>query len=441
MLFCAPLARLLRIFAVANLVFAPASAMAVFEDAKITASDGEEFDAFGFSVSIFGDTAVIGAPGDDDNEADSGSAYVYRYNGSDWVEEGPKLTASDGEADDLFGFSVSIAGDKAVIGAYGDSDDGQSSGSAYVFRYNGNAWVEDEKLTASDAAAFDLFGYSVSISGNAIVVGAHGDSDDGPASGSAYVFRYDGNSWVEEEKLTAYDGAEADRFGRSVSISGNKVLVGAFADNDDGANSGSAYVFRYNGNAWVEDEKLTASDGAAVDQFGGSVSISGNTAVIGAANDDDNGSDSGSAYVFRFDGDNWVEEEKLTPSDGAEADRFGISVSISANSVVVGAEMDDDAGSSSGSAYVFTNDGGGWQEETKLTASDGMQFATFGGSVSIFADTAVVATIGDDENGELSGSAYVFGEVVAVPSLTPLAIVLLGTLMGAAGARRVPGLP
>ena len=423
----------------ASLFLAPAAAVADFENAKLTASDAAASDYFGFSVSISGDTALVGAHGDDDNGSDSGTTYVIRYNGSNWVEEA-KLTASDGAASDSFGISVSISSDTVLVGAMADDDNGSNSGSAYVFRYNGSNWVEEAKLTASDGAASDFFGLSVSISSNIVLVGAYGDDDNGSVSGSAYVFRYNGSNWVEEPKLTASDGAASDHFGFSVSISGDTALVGAYEDDDSGPVSGSAYVFRYNGSNWAEEMKLTASDGAASDFFGRSVSISGDTALVGSLADDDNGSSSGSAYVFRYNGSNWVEEAKLTASDGVAGDYFGRSVAIFGDIVLVGADEDDDNGSQSGSAYVFRYNGTNWVEEAKLTASDGAALDYFGRSVSTSSGTALVGSLLDDDNGSESGSAYVFGEPARpaqLPSLSPLGIALLGTLLGAASIRRL----
>jgi hypothetical protein len=187
-------------------------------------------------VSISGDRVVVGAPYDDD----AGSAYVFSYDGDAWDQE-VKLTASDPDREpgDLFGSSVSISDERVVVGAYGDDND---SGSAYVFSYDGSAWDQEAKLTADDREAWDSFGYSVSISDERVVVGAYGDDND---SGSAYVFSYDGSAWVEEAKLTASDGAEGDLFGFSVSISGDRVVVGSPFDEDAGTASGSAYVFTY----------------------------------------------------------------------------------------------------------------------------------------------------------------------------------------------------
>ncbi|MCH8153323.1 MAG: hypothetical protein IH830_13235 [Planctomycetes bacterium] len=390
------------------------------ELAKLTACDAAAGDEFGISVSISGDVAVIGARWDDDGGPVSGSAYVYRLNRAtgEWEEEA-KLTASDAAPSDEFGRSVSICNEVVVIGARFDDDGGSTSGSAYVYRFNGSGWVEEAKLTASDAAANDLFGISVSISGDVAVIGALYDSDDGFHSGSAYVYRFDGAIWVEEAKLTASDAAEGDLFGRSVSISGDVAVIGAFLDDDAGLDSGSAYVYRFDGRDWVEEAKLTASDATADDHFGGSVSVSAELAVIGAILDSDGGSHSGSAYVFRFNGSGWVEEAKLTASDAAAFDWFGWSVSVRGDIAVIGArfDVDSDPRFDSGSVYVFKEPPGGWVDMTetaKLTASDAGSFDNFGFSVSISGDMALMGAWHDDDvcPGDPpncnSGSAYVF---------------------------------
>ncbi len=366
------------------------------EVAKLTASDGAAGDYFGSAVALDGDTAVIGATDDGDLGYSSGSAYVFRWDGATWVEH--KLTASDGAAYDRFGGSVAVAGDTVVIGAAGDDDLGGSSGSAYVFRWDGATWVE-HKLTASDGAAYDLFGGSVAVAGDTAVIGAYGDDEE---AGSAYVFRWDGATWVEH-KLTASDGAAEDRFGYSVAVDGDTAVIGAPQDDDLGDSSGSVYVFNWDGATWVE-HKLTASDGDADDHFGRRyVAVDDDTIVIGAGYADDPGTDSGSAYVFRWDGATWV-EHKLTVSDGAADDYFGSAVALDGDTAVIGASGDDDLGDRSGSAYVFRWDGATWVEH-KLTASDGAANDSFGTSVAVDGDTAVVGTYGDDE---YAGSAYVF---------------------------------
>ncbi len=271
--------------------------------------------------------------------------------------EQAKLTASDGAMVDQFGSSVSISGDYCLVGAYGDDDNGMGSGSAYIFKRDGTSWIEQPKLTASDGAASDNFGSSVSIDGDYAIVGAEYDDDKGDDSGSAYIFKRDGTDWTEQGKLTGYDGAAGDLFGNSVSISGDYCLVGALRDDDRGENSGSVYIYKRDGTSWTEQAKLTASDGSGLEEFGCSVSISGGHCVVGADQDDDNGLNSGSAYLFSRDETNWTEQAKLLPSDGDADDYFGNSVSIDGDYYVAGAYRDENMGWwMPGSAYVFSHE-------------------------------------------------------------------------------------
>ena len=205
-------------------------------------------------------------------------------------------TAEDAAGENL-GSSVSLSGDYAVVGACGDDDNGSNSGSAYVFKRTGTSWAQEAKLLPADGATGDLFGWSVSISGGYAVVVA-GSVGFKPSLGSAYVFKRTGTSWAQEAKLLASDGAEGDGFGVSVSVSGDYAVVGAAFDDVNGDISGSAYVFKRTGTSWAQEAKLLASDGASLDLFGMSVSISGDYAVVGAFADDDNGLSSGSAYLY-----------------------------------------------------------------------------------------------------------------------------------------------
>jgi len=327
-----------------------------------------------------------------------------------------KLLASDGALGDDFGISVAISGDTLVVGAHGSG----GNGAAYVFKRNQDGvdnWGQTKKLTASDGSSDDRFGNAVAISGDTIVVGAEWDDDNGTQSGSAYVFERnkDGaDNWGQVQKLTASDGASTDLFGTSVAISGDTIVIGSFYDDDDGTDSGSAYIYSRNqsgADSWGQVKKLTASDGAGGDRFGNSVSISGDTVVVGAYWDDENGGNSGSAYVFErnHDGaDNWGQVQKLTASDGAGSDYFGDSVAISSDTVIVGACLDDDNGNNSGSAYVFERNQDGadnWGQVQKLIASDGTTDDQFGCAVSISGDTIVVGAWRDEN---FTGSAYIF---------------------------------
>ncbi len=375
------------------------------ELAKLLPSDGAAGDYFGDAVAISAATVFIGAPYDDDHGADSGSTYVFRYDGLDWVQEA-KLLASDGAAGDRFGGSVAVSGDTALIGASRDDDNGEDSGAVYVFRYNGSSWVQEAKLLASDGAAGDRFGNSVAIAGEVVLVGAYWDDDYGSDSGTTYVFRYNGSDWLEEAKLLPSDGAAGDWFGRSVAISGDTVLIGAYYDdNENGSDAGAAYVFHYDGSDWVQEAKLLASDGAPADKFAHSVALFADTALVGAQWDDDHGASSGSAYVFRYNGSDWLEEAKLLASDGTPQDEFGWWVAISGDTAVIGALFQGDDGDQRGSAYVFQFDGSHWFEEAKLQASDGADGDMFSRSLAVSGGIAVIGASWDDGR---SGSAYVF---------------------------------
>ena len=396
------------------------------EISKLTADDGAAEDHFGIEVAIDGDTVVIGSYLDDNNAIDSGSAYVFDKNGF----QRAKLTASDAATDDKFGHSLSIDGDTIIVGSYLDDDNGSNSGSAYVFTRDTpgditSGWTQVAKLTPSDGTVDDLFGLGISIDGDTAVIGMYRDEN---RTGAAYVFTRDTagdltSGWTQRAKLTANDGATYDYFGRSVSIDGDTVVIGSYFDDDHGSGSGSAYVFTRNtaGNltsGWTQRAKLTAADAGAADRFGLSVALDGDTVVIGSYLDNDNGNDSGSAYVFtRNTAGNltsgWTQRAKLTANDAATYDHFGRSVSIDGDTIVVGSYLDDDNGYNSGSAYVYTrNTAGnltsGWTQVAKLTAGDGAQDDKFGQSVAISGDTVVIGSYLDDDKGTASGSAYVF---------------------------------
>ena len=381
--------------------------MVFAEETKLTASDGAGGDGFGIHVAIDEDTVVVGAFYDDDNGEDSGSVFVFTRMGTTWTEQA-KLMAGDGAAvDDQFGSSVAIAGDTIVVGAHLDDDNGTNSGSAYVYTRTGTTWTEQAKLTASDGAAGDQFGFrSVAIEGDTIVVGAYRDDDNGKNSGTAFVFTRMGTTWTEQAKLTASDGAAVDdQFGRSVAIAGDTIVVGATPGS--GIN-GSVFVFTRTGTTWTEQDQLTST--SAPDFFGARVAIAGDTVVVGADREDDNGTNSGTVIVYTRTGTVWTQQAKLKASDAAGDDRFGVSVAIAGDTIVVGADWDDENATNSGSVYVFMRMEGEWTQQAKLTASDGGDVEDqFGISVGIASGTIVVGAWKDDtDNGVDSGSAYVY---------------------------------
>ena len=297
------------------------------------------------------------------------------------------ITASDSADNDRFGVSVAMSDTHVVVGAWADDDAGSNSGSVYIYNLDGTGEV---KITASDGTVNDYFGQTVAMSDTHIVVGAIADDDAGSASGSVYVYNTDGTG---EVKITASDAAENDQFGTSVAVTDTKVVVGAIADDDGGNNSGSVYVYNLDGTGEV---KITASDGAAMDFFGSSVAISSTKVIVGAQGNDDAGSSSGSVYVYNTDG---TGEVKITASDAAADDRFGCSVAMSDTKVAVGARSQDN---DSGAVYVYNTDGTG---EQKIVASDGAGGDQFGQSVAIQGDKIIVGADSVDSN---KGAAYVY---------------------------------
>ncbi|HRI68785.1 MAG TPA: FG-GAP repeat protein, partial [Polyangium sp.] len=346
--------------------------------AKLLANDGATNDQFGAAVALSGDTAIVGARGDDSFQ---GSAYVFTRSNGVWTQQ-QKLTATDGAMGDWFGVSVALLGDTALVGAYrDDSGTNTDQGTAYVFTRSNGVWTQQQKLAATDGAMGDRFGESVALSLDTVLLGAPGDDDNGTDSGSAYVFLRNGTTWTQQAKLTAADGAASDFFGNSVALSGDTAIVGAHFD-DVGANAdqGSVYVFLRSGTVWTQQQKLNATDGAGGDLFGYSLALSGDTALVGAVSDDIGANpDQGSAYVFLRSGMVWTQQQKLTATGSAASDSFGVSVSLSGDTALVGAPIYDvGAIPDQGSACLFTRSGGIWTEQQKLTAVDGAMGDLFG---------------------------------------------------------------
>jgi len=379
------------------------------EENKILPIDPGNSDEFGASVAISGKYAIVGAYRDDidNSNLDSGSAYIFDVTTGTQLH---KLVAYDASANTHFGCSVAISGNYAIVGRKYDDPTGSlsQSGSAYIFDVT--TGVQLHKLTAgSDAGQAHQFGYSVGIDGNYAIVGEiYGDDDNivqGNSTGAAYIFNVTTGARVH--KLNASDSTGSDEFGTSVAISGNYAIVGSPYDDDNGATSGSAYI--YNVTTGAELRKLTADDGVMNDYFGLSVAISGNYAIVGAHANDDNGNGSGSAYIFNVQAG--VELHKLLPEDGAASDQFGKSVAISGNYAIVGAIYDDDNGDGSGSAYIFNVQTG--TQLHKLVASDGAAANYLGKSVAISGTYAIVGAYGDDSGANDGGSAYIFGPPVS----------------------------
>ncbi len=377
------------------------------ERAKLVAADMRSGDRFGSSVALRGDVAVMGAPFQDTAGANAGAAYVFRFNGSAWQQEARLIGPDTGPGDHL-GTSVAVFGDVLLVGSPDDDDAGSASGSVHVFRFNGQNWAHEAKLTASNARAGDMFGGRVAVEGGLALVSAIRADRAGIDSGVVYAFRYANGQWIQEGELAASDGAGGDEFGTGLALFGNMLLVGAPGDDDMGGSSGSVYAYERVAGAWVERDKLLAPSGASGDLFGASVGLYGDLAVIGAAESDAAGPSAGAAYVYRHDGAAWRFDVRLIAYDTVFGDRFGDAVAAGPDRVLVAATWDDDAGVNSGAAYLYEWDGAAWSPRAKLIGSDTVAGDFFGGPLAMSGGRALLGAWQDDDAGFSSGSAYVF---------------------------------
>jgi hypothetical protein len=369
------------------------------QQAKLLPAGGAAMDHFGVSVAIDQDTAIVGASNDDGSK---GSAFVFVRSNGVWTQQ-QKLVPDNGAVSSGFGGSVSISQDTAIVGETQHVTASGNVGAAYVFVRSNGTWTKQQTLLASDGNADDSFGHAVSVSGDTAVVTASLDDDKAITAGAAYVFVRSNGTWTESQKLFANDAQANNYFGESVAVSGSTAIVGAFGSDSF---KGSAYVFGKSGGTWTQQQKLVASDGAASDDFGRSIALSGNTAVVGAHGDD---SDKGAAYVFVENGGTWTQQQKLVASDGVAGDFFGVSVAVSGDTAMVGARSEDNTnGADAGAAYIFLRNGSMWSQDVKLLASDGAANDQFGRSVAVSMTTAVVGAPFNNTAGADSGTAYVF---------------------------------
>ncbi|MDA8745879.1 Ig-like domain-containing protein, partial [Rubripirellula amarantea] len=386
-----------------------------------TASGG---DRFGHSVDVDGDFAVVGSYLDDAGGlTNSGTAFVYQRTGfTTWMQVAQlngDLDAADAQSQ--FGWSVAIDGDTVVVSAQYDRDIGFRSGAAYVFQKDEGGvdnWGRVKKIVGTDTATRDLFGRSVDISGDTIVVGASVADPIGASSGAVYVFDRDQggtDNWGQVKKITGSTQAAGDRFGQSVSIDEEFVAVGAFRHDGVGSDSGAAYIFVRNSggaNNWGESKVIEAPDASAADQFGYAVSMSGLSVAIGAPLDDEPGLNQlGSVYLFNFfEGgvNNWGQVAKLSTDDGAQGDRLGLSLAFDGTRIVAGAPQADGGGNESGRAYVFEDVGGTWTQTRVLVNDEVTTADQYGISVGLSGDVAVVGSWLDNRPNNNTGGAYVF---------------------------------
>lgn len=464
------------------------------QHAYLKASNTQSGDRFGSRVAVFANTVVVAALSEDSsatgingNQSDngastSGAVYVIERHGPVWGQQA-YLKASNTNPNDLFGYSLSISGDTIVVGASRESSSSNAvngneldnsapnAGAAYVFTRAGFTWTQQAYLKAGNSEAEDFFGDSVAVDGNTIVVGAssesssatgvNGDGTDNSAdeSGAAYVFVRTGGTWNQQAYLKASNADAFDRFGRDVAICGDLIVVGAEledgpatsvngdASSNTGTDNGAAYVFRRTGTTWVQEAYLKASNNDDRDNFGFSVDVSGNTIIVGApleesgatlVNGDENSNsegDSGAAYVFVYDGTGWSQQAYLKASNTDSFDNFGASVSIDGDLAFVGAPDErsnefgltglgmDNSLERAGAAYMYSRTGSTWQFDRYVKASNTGFGDEFGGSVDVSGGQYVAGASkegssatgfngdqGDDGSASSAGAAYVFAE-------------------------------
>lgn len=370
------------------------------ESQKLIAQNGSPQDYFGIDVDMHCEVAIIGAPSSPEVQSRSGSAHVYTARGSVW-KFSQELTASDGEAQDRFGISVAISEDVAVVGASSDDDLGRQSGSVYVFHREGSSWTEAQKLTASDGKPGDLFGYTVDIDDDVLIVGSWQQN-------AMYVFRHDGGEWVEEQKLTPPVDSRTVFLGYSVAIEGDVAVGGGVADDKSGKIWGTAHAYRFNGDAWVHEQQMLVPAIWTTGFFGVPVAISGDVIIVGAFLDSTNGTAAGSAAIYRHDGESWIHEDTLAAPEPQPSDLFGSHVAVFGDSALVGSTGDNELGPNAGAAYIFQHIDGKWSSGQRLVASDGEEQDSFGAAVAMAERGALIGAAAADTVGESAGAAYVF---------------------------------
>ncbi len=417
---------------------------------KAVASDRAAGERFGSSADIDGDYAVIGAYMDV-----QGSAYIFKRVGGNWIQQQKLLPGDLGGGTDFFGFSVAISGDWILVGSPNEDQDAtgggttvNNAGAAYFFLRNGDTWSQVQKVVAGDRGSGDNFGRQVDLDGAYAVLGSWHDDEDAAGAnqlsnaGSAYVFSRSGNTWSQQQKLSASDRYIDDAFGREVAIAGDQIIIGApYEDQDsNGGNtydgSGSAYFFLRNGNTWTQQQKITAAVRGTMDSFGGGLDISGDQAIIGAWYEgqdelEQNGiSGTGSAYIFTRVGSGWQQVQKIVASDRSANDNFGIDVAISGDRAIVGAYHEDhdangaNAATDAGSAYIFQRCGNTWAQRQKVVASDRAASDFFGEAVAIDGINALAGASYEDEDAAGGSTAANAGSVYffSTPSQSSIAV-------------------
>lgn len=361
---------------------------------KVFGSEDNGGAAFGSTLAISGNTAVIGEC--TQSAVAINSVYVFVFDNGIWTEQ-ERLVDSSAEPEDRYGCQVAIDGNTVLVGAVNDIEEGSKTGSVSVFERNEGIWSLQAKLLPTPKRGPGGFGHSLSIDGDTAVIGRN-DSHE------SYVFVRNSGSWTQQSLLTPSDGISG-KFGFSVAVQGDTAIIGAPMDNSNGMNSGSAYLYTRSNGVWTEEAKIVSDDIEAYDWFGSSVAINDGTVAIGAVEYQYQAEEEGAAYIFIRTGSLWQQQAKLKASDGVDGDRFGTSVSLAGDILLVGSPHRN---AYSGGAYLFSRNGGSWTELSLIEPYDVTYIDYHGSTVALSGDFALTGSKWADVNHSISGAAYFF---------------------------------
>ncbi len=370
----------------------------------LIAGDTAEGDSYGYAIDIEGDRAVVAADGVGIGQ---GAVYVFERTSGSWMMT-QRIRPENLGSLAIFGCSVSLSGDRILVGSAGDRTLGIKAGAAYVYDFDGTQWNETVKLLPSDRQEGDRFGWDVSLEGDRALIGAYNDDDRGDDAGSAYVFEHDGSQWIEAAKLLPDAGNLNGRFGDSVALGSSWAIVGAYGSDHLANGAGAAYLFRRTSGTWTRQAVLLPPTGMAGDHFGHCVALTGDWVAVGAPGEDVDGSSAGGVYLYQRSGSSWSLSGRVAPADVAIGDKFGESIDLDGDRLVAGSAQDDDRGDRSGSASLFSRQGSTWSQTQKIVLEFEAPLARFGHAVALGESRVAVGTPYLETAGPSSGAAWVF---------------------------------
>ncbi len=413
---------LLTLFAPARSVMTQSSL--TFTQTKLLASDAAQYDYFGLSVAVKGDTAVIGAYGKSDLARNAGAAYAFARNAGAWAQQA-RLGTSTPLIDAYLGATVATNGSYTAAGAPYASVGAQNDGVVYLF--SNATWQQQTILLPNDPDSLSQFGNALAINGNTLFVGAPMHDSFGVNAGAVYVFTFDGVSWVQRQKLIGADTASGDRFGSALALNDGWLAVSAPLHSSPGSPGGAVYLFEFDGVSWVQRYKVGAPDTIAGDRFGSAIALDNGWLAVGVPLHRFVGSASGAVYLFEFNGTAWVQRQKFVASDTVGGDQFGSALALENQRLVIGAPLHSSNGPASGAVYIFERATTTWIERAKLIGSDTNAGDRLGGSISIDGTTILVGAYGDTAAGPGTGAAYVFVEVTGPGATNTPSIIVTPT--------------